>query len=140
MFLLKRKYIFAAIAITLLSWIVYAEFFATQEALKVSDNYHVDKLLHFLGGVFVAGVLLYGFKVPRIYSLALLLSVSIGWEVFEILFFPNVRHFYETLYAYWLSDTQGDIILDMLGGISYILYEKRLFISEQSGQEAFSSE
>lgn len=135
---IRRNYVFIAIGIILFSWTLWAELLATQEALKASDTYHIDKLMHFLGGVLVVGVPLYYFRFSKFVAFAFLIFIGIGWEVFEVLFFPNVRHFYETMHAQWISDARGDIILDILGGLFYLLYEKRFFVSANNNENLSS--
>ncbi len=125
MFKLKQKHIFITIGIMLFSWMIYTQFFASNEALKLSDYYHIDKLMHFLGGLLIAGVAIRYFRVSKVSALILLILLGVGWEIFEVFFLPNVRDFYEKFYAYWWSDTRGDIVVGIAGGLCYAIFYKR---------------
>jgi hypothetical protein len=124
-FYMKRN-IFIAIVVILIIWLIYTNFFASAETLKASDIYHVDKIMHFLGGLLVVGVAVSYLHVSRMQALFLLVLLIVGWEVFEVLFLPNVRYFYETLHEQWLSDTRGDIIVGFMGGLFYSPLCRRL--------------
>lgn len=111
------KSFLSALGIVLLLWMAYTQFVASKETLKLIDYYHFDKVLHFLGGVFVAGILVSYFKFFKVQIFLLVVLAGIGWEVFEVLFLPEVRDFYIKFYTNWLTDTAGDIIFDMAGGL-----------------------
>ena len=125
-------------------WMAYTQFFAARETLRMIDAYYIDKAFHFLGGVWVAGTLLFLKNRKRkkpspvfhraqkirssesfVHLIIILFAVSIGWEVFELLVFPDVRNLFRDLFAYWASDTAGDLVFDMLGGSMYIFLQRK---------------
>jgi hypothetical protein len=126
----NQKYIFIAIAIILFVWLGYTNFFASPKMLKASDIYHIDKIMHFLGGLLVVGVAVSHLQLSRVQALLILLLLIIGWEIFEVLFLPNVRYFYDTLYEAWLRDTRGDMIVGFIGGLFYAPLFRHFFNGE----------
>lgn len=113
-------------------WMIFTQFFASREILRAIDAYDIDKAFHFLGGVWVVGILSSFLCLrQRGFAIAVLLFiVGIAWEIIELAVFPEVRHLFRDLYPYWLSDTAGDIVIDMLGGVFalfWITSEKNMF-------------
>lgn len=121
MFKFSSKFILYSIGAVLFLWISYTQFIAPKETLKLIDYYNIDKVMHFLGGFFVAGMSTFYFKLSKVKIFLLVILLGVGWEIFEVLSIPDVRYFYSKFYAYWLSDTVGDIIFDMVGGSFYIV-------------------
>lgn len=108
------------------AWMVFTQFFASRDALRAIDAYYIDKIFHFLGGVWVVGALLRAAPQRKKLTLAIpLFAVSVAWEIFEILAFPEVKYLFHHLYPYWLRDTAGDLAADMLGGLSALWWMSR---------------
>ncbi|MEK7082337.1 MAG: hypothetical protein AAB915_01505 [Patescibacteria group bacterium] len=140
---LNTRRFLALVFVLFFVWMIFAQFFASREALRAIDAYHIDKAFHFLGGIWIVGALarvrtrmssrLTAVKrldtAPRrIRNFAVLLFVlviGVLWEVVELAVFPEVRHLFRDLYPYWLSDTAGDIVLDMLGGACALFWMNR---------------
>lgn len=95
-----------------------------------------DMLLHFLGGIFIALLVLWirffsgYFGVPPIplqhkalrFALLATLCIGVGWEVFE----RALGHTW-SVEGYWL-DTSIDIALDVAGGLVGFLFFKRRYL------------
>ncbi|MEK9194597.1 MAG: hypothetical protein AAB884_02195 [Patescibacteria group bacterium] len=90
-----------------------------------------DIFAHFLGGMWIAAVLVYFeerysrfFLLPEkklnraFYTLCMVLLVGVSWEFFEfVLAYLNYESYASHLYA----DTISDLFLDMLGGFLGII-------------------
>lgn len=97
----------------------------------------LDAINHFLGGFWVGGIILWGYKylfpfflknTSRVWVVALAvfgtLIIGLWWEIYEVLIgsviLPSEEYF---------SDTISDLLLDMTGALCatcYFLYIKRL--------------
>lgn len=96
-----------------------------------------DMLLHFLGGVFIALLVLWfcffsgyvsapaSFSVRRVFFFTLfwLTVIGIGWEVFE----RALGHTW-SVEGYWL-DTSVDVALDIIGGVVGFLFFKDKYMN-----------
>jgi len=125
----QQKYLFLAIGIVLSLWTVYTQFFASEEALRMSDQYHIDKAMHFLGGVLLVGIARGYFGFSGMWAVFLVIAAGIGWELFELWFFPNVREFSVMRYEVWRSDMRGDVILDIAGGFASLVWYKEKWLT-----------
>lgn len=101
---------------------VYTFTFATTSELRALGAYQIDKIAHLLGGVLIAGTYEWLFSDRRAVKLmAILLLITISWEVFEFLF-PDTRAFYALAPDLWRLDTLGDILTAALGSYGYWVF------------------
>ena len=89
---------------------------ANEDIVRSFYYYQLDKIIHLLAGWWVVAILFVKFRLRHNGALFLLICVAVLWEIFEFTF-PDVRRMYSEKYVYWLKDTIGDIVADMLGGI-----------------------
>ncbi len=107
----------------LLAFFIYAAFFASPQELKFIGAKQIDKISHFLGGVFIAGA--YGWICGRkklLWLVVLLFLLTVGWELIEIFFFASVQYFYRAAPDLWRLDSAGDILAAALGGYGYWVF------------------
>lgn len=83
-----------------------------------------DLLMHFMGGVFIAGLAIYLIKRPQdfLVTLLIVIAVGLGWEIFEIL----VDKFFDKNMQS-LTDSLTDLLADVVGGGVGFLYFKKKF-------------
>lgn len=121
---------------TCLVSITFLIYFLNYIALKFHWYYSIvwfDMLMHFLGGVWVAFILLWVFPIKilsKSYFLKLILGilfVGVSWEVFEIMFNNIIAG-----NPFDIIDTMSDLFFDMLGGIlaSFYFY-KRIILKDK---------
>lgn len=94
-----------------------------------SSIWYLDMFMHFLGGFWLGLIVIYfvSFKNETKYIFSLLfivLSIGLGWEVFEIL----VSRFI-TESPFNLLDTISDLFFDIAGGAFSILYFSKRIMS-----------
>lgn len=90
--------------------------------------------MHFLGGFWLglASIYLFSIKENSLKSilkiLFIVLLIGIGWEVFEIYIDKFI-----TQNSFDFLDTISDLLFDLLGGLSAILYfKKRIILLEEN--------
>ncbi len=120
----SAKQAFLAVVIfSLFAYAVFTIFFASNAELRFLGSHNIDKIPHFFGGVFIAGVYewLRGRRslVPLI---IIFLALTVGWEVLEFLFIGDVRYFYSLSPDLWRLDTIGDITAAALGCYGYWVF------------------
>ncbi len=120
---LAKQVLLAALAIGLLSFIVFIEFAATEAQLRFIGANNLDKIAHVAGGVFLG--LAFEWLSPR-RSLPLLVlcigALAISWEAYEFFFRPDTAYFYHYAPDLWRLDTAGDIVAAYLGGYGYWIF------------------
>ncbi len=88
-----------------------------------SSIWYFDIIMHFLGGLWLGGFFLWLFWPERISGSLVgkvilgVLVVGIGWEVFELMFVNYVAQ-----NNFDIIDTAMDLVLDILGGFSAVVY------------------
>lgn len=120
---MRQKLLLVAALASMAAWELYVEFFAGRAAIKVITAYHLDKIFHAIGGIFIAGVLYWMFgrqHIARVFFAVLL--VSLAWEGAELVFDARTLYFFETERALWAEDSMGDVIIGMVGGWAYQLF------------------
>ena len=118
--------LFIVIFAQLLGWAIFIQFFASQGVIQLLYFYQVDKILHMLGGFFVAGTFFKSLRFRASVSFLFLILVVILWEVFELVVLPDVSDLYRRNYALWRYDTILDFIVGMMGGLAaFISYRRR---------------
>ena len=96
-----------------------------------------DMLMHFLGGLWLGLVFIY-FFLPKNITISLILKIlafvflaGIGWEAFEFYFINYVAQ-----NSFNILDTISDVLFDLIGGISAVLYfSKRIMPPEPNKVE-----
>ena len=83
-----------------------------------------DLSMHFLGGVFIAGLALYLIKKPLNFFVTLLIviMVGLGWEIFE----AGADKFLGTNMQN-ITDSLSDLLADIIGGAAGFFYFKKWF-------------
>lgn len=110
----------------LIAFQTFVWFFATKHQLKVIGSYHLDKIPHVLGGIFLA--LVYELQVsrPRLWQLVLFIAAAAGvWESYEFFFTADAAYFYSRFPDLWRLDTAGDIVAAFLGGYGYWVFGRK---------------
>lgn len=121
------------IRLALTTFLVYFLNYAGVKFYWYSSIVWFDMLMHFLGGVWVAFILLWVFPIKSLsknYFLKLffgILFVGISWEVFEIIFNNIIS---ENLFD--IADTMSDLFFDMLGGtLASLYFYKRIILKDK---------
>ena len=95
-----------------------------------SSIWYFDIFMHFLGGLWLGGLFLWLFWPNKLSTtlvakvIAGVLLVGIGWEIFELMFVNYVAQ-----NSFDVVDTSMDLVLDVLGGLSAILYFNKKIIN-----------
>lgn len=98
----------------------FVTFLATKPQLKFIGSYHLDKIPHLFGGVFLAVLLELQVRRPRLWQLlAFAAAVTAAWEGYEFFFDPDTAYFYSRFPHLWRLDTAGDIAAAYLGAFGY---------------------
>ncbi len=99
-------------------------FFASKYEIYWITNW-LDVVSHTVGGFAAALLLFYflsvfGVRVRFLYAIIFSLLIGAAWEVFEVKY--GISYLSSPIY---ISDTVGDLICDVLGGIfGYLFYKK----------------
>ncbi|MCX6747739.1 MAG: hypothetical protein NTW98_02215 [Candidatus Nomurabacteria bacterium] len=111
-------------------------YFLNYVALKFYWYYSIfwfDMLMHALGGVWVAFILLWVFPINAVsknYFLKLVLGilfVGLSWEVFEFIFNNMIAG-----NSFDILDTTSDVFFDMLGGsLATLYFYKKIIIKDK---------
>ena len=110
------KFLFVVSFFIAFAWIFTTRFVFTQNQNDWLSEFQIDKIVHFSGGIFIAGIFsIYSNKTQRRLLIFWTLAVGILWEIWEILFFPDQYIRYQVHFLLWLTDTLGDIAADILG-------------------------
>lgn len=119
---LWQKVMFAVIGFCILSWMIAFSWFMDPQTNEVISALQVDKIIHFLGGIFAAGLIFLssGFRSKGL-LFGLTVVIGILWEVWEVVFLPDQRMRLDTNFPLWLSDSSLDLVADFLG--AYFLVE-----------------
>ena len=113
---------FSLIGIGLAGFLAFVYFFATREQLRFIGAHDLDKIPHFLGGVFIAIAYEWLAFRPRIWKLVLVvLAVTIAWEAYKYLFDLDVRYYAHHMTDLWRRDVMRDIAVAFLGSILWWL-------------------
>ena len=111
--------------LAILIWlIVIVNFFVNLYDLD-SPGVGIDDLLHFTGGLWLAGILVYlGFR-NWLSIIVVVLVIGIAWEVSEFLVDFYVESKVETMHDGAL-DTGLDLFFDLAGASIFLLWQRRL--------------
>lgn len=118
-----KQIFLAGVATALLAFSVYVQFAAAADSLRLIGSWHIDKIAHIAGGVFIAAVAELRLRRRILWQILIAMTaIAVGWEVFEFLLDPRTWYFY--LYApdLWRLDTAGDLAADMLGFYGYWVF------------------
>jgi len=117
---MKRKLFLAAALAVIVAWEIFVDFFASYQALRLINIYHLDKVFHLIGGAFIIGLLLLRFERTSLVKLLfLVLAAEFIWELGELLFDPKVKYFLSNAKSLWVGDTIGDVIFTLIGALLY---------------------
>ncbi len=109
------------------AWEIFVEFFASYNVLRLINIYHLDKILHLIGGAFIMGLLSFTVKDGGVLKLLLLaLLGALIWELSEVLFDQKVQYFFSHRRSFWLEDTVGDIVFTIIGAWLYRALVKKV--------------
>lgn len=129
---LQRIFLWAAVLnffhIVLTLWV-----FSHETAEKVF-MFQIDKIMHFAGGVFTAGVCtVAGFARTRTQFIICTLIIGVLWEIWEVAFLQDQRALFSLYYWAWFSDTALDLAADVLGAYwwSNLLFSKQFSVQEK---------
>lgn len=112
----RGKLLFVSSGIAVWAWLLLTLFILTKDQLYVISELQLDKIIHFAGGLFLAGILFFARAVSGRYFLLLAVFVAGAlWEIWEVFFLPDqmVRALSE--FPFWASDTFFDLVADVLG-------------------------
>lgn len=108
--------LFAVFGIATLLWLVLTDWVLPRGLFDLLTLLQVDKIIHFSGGAFVAGLLIVGSNIRGRMRITLLVAaVGILWEIWEIYFLPEQMVRFRREFFLWLSDSVLDFFSDMLG-------------------------
>ena len=111
----RRPSLLVATVIVMIGWQVYVEFFAPVPVLRLIARYGLDKIIHFIGGVFLF-LCAEALHIRRRAALALfIIAAATLWEVTELLFDADVTAFFIKDPAQWIRDTVGDYSAAFVG-------------------------
>lgn len=115
-----------ATTIALWAFVIFVSWIASKETLVFIGTYHIDKIFHGIGGLFIA--LAFEWLSPRktlVRLLVVLFVIILSWEAIEFFFDPKMQAFYQNAYTLWLLDTSGDITAAALTCYSYWVFWRR---------------
>lgn len=97
--------------------------------ISYESAFGYDKLLHFLGGFWIALFFYHQIKIKNfLFLIAAAVTVGVFWEFFEF-FWDNTFHYWIKMPAAQasLADTIWDLFWDFVGGliISFYLWKKK---------------
>ncbi len=115
----------------MLSFYIYVQYFAIREAKVFLGVWNIDKFFHMIGGTALALFLEWLFPKRTLLYLIFLVGIMGGaWEVFEVMFLPDVTYFANHSPDLWRFDVVGDIVAAFLGGYGYwVFFQKRADLS-----------
>lgn len=123
---MKRNVLLIFIAVLTFSlmvfWMYYIHEKATFSEKNAVKNYHLDKIIHAIGGIFIISVA--GFLKRRLSlssALSSLIVVGLVWEIGELVFDPEVSRSFYTEFVRWRSDAILDLVACVAGGIAFYL-------------------
>ncbi len=125
---MTRKEFFVRLA-GLIFFIAAANFIANKFHWY-SAIWYFDIFMHFLGGLWLGGLFLWLLWPVQLSTktvakvLAGVVLVGIGWEIFELMFVNYVAQ-----NSFDVVDTTMDLVLDILGGLSAVLYFHKKIIN-----------
>ena len=99
---------------------VYLHFFAPVSVRVGVETTQIDKILHLLGGVFLALLLewkMSSFSFWRVFGVVILLSIV--WKIFEVFSDPSAKRFVLAHLGAWSFDATGDTAATLLGALGY---------------------
>lgn len=118
-----KEAVLFAVLFFLATFAFYTMAFASNDELRFLGAYNLDKIAHFLGGVFIAGSYEWLTSRRRLITLAVIFfALTVGWEVFEFLFIGDVIRFYHLSPNLWRLDAIGDITVAALGCYGYWVF------------------
>ncbi len=124
-----------SVFLAILIWLIAAaNFFVVLYDLD-SPGVGLDDLLHFAGGLWLAGLLIYLFRKfgislvigNWILVIAIVLAIGIFWELGEFIIDVYFEDKLETLHDGNL-DTGLDLFFDLLGATIFLLWQRRLLL------------
>jgi uncharacterized BrkB/YihY/UPF0761 family membrane protein len=116
----KGLLIFIVVALIVMAvWQIYSHIFIPKEYIETVLAYNIDKIMHLIGGMFVASLLVYIFGPQKFLSLIIaVLVVSIFWELFELYFDTQVTYYFSHDKYGWVLDTVGDTLFALFGTVA----------------------
>ncbi len=129
---MKNTYRLLIIAVLIMvAWVVFVKGFATFDQKEFLAIYHIDKVLHAIGGAFICGVLaLLKKDFSIIHFILMFLAIATLWEIGEVFFDPEVADFFERKRDLWVFDTTLDYIFGMFGGFLYMSKRKTAAVEQ----------
>ena len=113
---LNKRALFIASVVIIFLWLAATLLVLNEAQVDFISALQLDKIVHFGGGVFVAGLFYFAYAVSdRRRNLYLILAVGILWEIWELLFLPDQLLRFRYAFLWWFSDTVFDLIADILG-------------------------
>ncbi len=99
---------------------LYLRYVATIPFKKMIEATQIDKILHFIAGMFLATLVEWAIKPLSFWRmLAAIFVLSICWKIFEYFLDPSMLSYVERHFTVWSLDATGDIAATVLGGLCY---------------------
>ena len=128
-----KTFISNSLGLFLFSVEIYLRYFAPQALRKSIEPAQIDKVLHLLGGIFIAILIERYMKAPSFLRvLGITFVLMILWKVFEYFLDPAMPRFIMHHLSMWVIDTIGDITATIFGGLLYwyVAIQKTEMVSE----------
>lgn len=120
---IPKQIFIACVAVALLVFSVYVQFAAAADSLRLIGLWHIDKIAHIAGGIFIAVVAELRLRRRILWQILIAMAaVAVGWEIFEFFLDPRTRDFYFYAPDLWRLDTAGDLTADALGFYGYWVF------------------
>jgi len=118
---MNKKWLLIFILVSLVAlvyWSVYVQRYAPRSHIVIITHYHLDKIMHALGGAVIAASLALIMGPRRFISLILaVLVISFFWEAAEFSFDKLTQEFYRKSTQLWIKDTVGDALFAVIGAL-----------------------
>lgn len=111
-----QQVMLAIIGFCAILWLDAFSWFLDPQRAETITALQIDKVIHFIGGIFAAGLLFLTFNWrSRLVLILGALAIGMLWEIWEVIFLPDQLTRLHSNFLLWLFDSLFDLIADMLG-------------------------
>ncbi len=114
------KCFLASLLMAMVAWEIYVNIFASRSVISFITRYELDKFMHFLGGIFIAGTLFLIRRTSGLFSFVVIIFIiALSWEMIELIFDPKVAYFFGNNKYGWIIDMMKDIVFSFAGTLFF---------------------